>query len=51
MTRMKTLCAMESLVEGVPQVNFVICPAVIDDCDQIYELVQVRLFSYYLTLY
>lgn len=51
MTRMKTLCAMESLVEGVPQVNFVICPAVIDDCDQIYELVQVRLFSYYFTLY
>ncbi|XP_001949754.1 uncharacterized protein LOC100162337 [Acyrthosiphon pisum] len=40
MSRMKTLCAMESLVEGVPQVNFVICPAVIDDCDQIYELVQ-----------
>jgi len=38
------MCAMESLVEGVPQINFVICPAVIDDCDQIYELVQVRLF-------
>lgn len=43
MNRMKTLCAMESLVEDVPQINFVICPAVIEDCDQIYELVQVRL--------
>lgn len=42
MNRMKTLCAMESLVEGVPQINFIICPALIDDCDQIYELVRVR---------
>lgn len=42
MSRMKTLCAMESLVEGVPQINFIICPAEIEDCDQIYELVQVR---------
>ncbi|CAH1720264.1 spermidine/spermine N(1)-acetyltransferase-like protein 1 [Aphis gossypii] len=40
MSRMKTLCAMESLVEDVPQINFIICPALIDDCDQIYELVQ-----------
>ncbi|XP_026822631.1 uncharacterized protein LOC113560770 isoform X2 [Rhopalosiphum maidis] len=40
MSRMKTLCAMESLVEGVPQINFIICPAEIEDCDQIYELVQ-----------
>jgi len=37
---MKTLYAMESLVEDVPQINFVIYPAVIEDCDQIYELVQ-----------
>lgn len=43
---MKTLYAMESLVEDVPQINFVIYPAVIEDCDQIYELVQVRLFIY-----
>lgn len=42
MNRMKTLYAMESLVEDVPQINFDICPAVIEDCDQIYELVQVR---------
>lgn len=42
---MKTMCALKSLIEDVPQVNFDVCPAVIEDCDQIYELVQVRLFS------
>lgn len=48
---MKTLRAMESLVEDVPQVNFVICPAAIEDCDRIFELVQVRfLFDFYLLL-
>lgn len=41
MSRMKTLCAMESLVEDVPQINFVVCPAVHEDCEQIYELIQV----------
>ncbi|XP_025405824.1 uncharacterized protein LOC112680050 [Sipha flava] len=37
---MKTLCAMESLVEDVPQVNFVVCPATIEHCDRIFELFQ-----------
>jgi len=35
-----SLCAMESLAEDVPRIDFDICPAVIEDCDQIYELVQ-----------
>lgn len=45
MSRVKTMCAMESLIEDVPQINFVICPAMVEDCDRIFELVQVRLFD------
>jgi len=44
MSRIKTSCALESLVEDVPQINFVICPALIEDCEEVYELVQVRIF-------
>lgn len=44
MSQMKTLCAMESLAEDVPQINFHICRALIEDCEEIYELVRVRLF-------
>lgn len=39
---MNGICAMESLVEDTADTNFIICPAVIEDCDQIYELVQVK---------
>lgn len=43
---MSGVCAMETLREdvAVTEMNFVIRPAIIEDCDQIYELVQVRCF-------
>lgn len=46
---MNGICAMESLAEDTADMNFIICPAVIEDCDQIYELVQVKYRSMHYT--
>ncbi|XP_050538948.1 uncharacterized protein LOC126904207 isoform X2 [Daktulosphaira vitifoliae] len=40
MSYAKTTSKLESLIEDVPQVNYTICEATINHCDQIFNLVQ-----------